>query len=201
MANSGPIVPQNYASLYLRIHSKDFFFKHCRWSFPINRLLGQMGNFGPVGAQNYTSLYSAIQSKKFFQNHQMDNFDTFVAQNYASLYLRICCKVSFKLCNIIGHSKQIRFTQVKSKKLSFYLKSCRFLESTVPLINAYYKKTSVLIQHACLLMWPQPIWFINIFQSYLLLFFELKHLNTRHVFLSSYIDMSARLFLKDMVFL
>ena len=101
-----------------------------------------MGNFGPVGAQNYTSLYSAIQSKKFFQNHQMDNFDTFVAQNYASLYLRICCKVSFKLCNIIGHSKQIRFTQVKSKKLSFYLKSCRFLESTVPLINAYYKKTS-----------------------------------------------------------
>ena len=160
-----------------------------------------MGNFGPVGAQNYTSLYSAIQSKKFFQNHQMDNFDTFVAQNYASLYLRICCKVSFKLCNIIGHSKQIRFTQVKSKKLSFYLKSCRFLESTVPLINAYYKKTSVLIQHACLLMWPQPIWFINIFQSYLLLFFELKHLNTRHVFLSSYIDMSARLFLKDMVFL
>ena len=153
MANSGPIVPQNYASLYLRIHSKDFFFQTLQMKFPNKSFVGPNGQFWPSWGPKLHKLIFRDPVQKIFSKSPDGQFvDTFVAQNYASLYLRICCKVSFKLCNIIGHSKQIRFTQVKSKKLSFYLKSCRFLESTVPLINAYYKKTSVLIQHACLLM-------------------------------------------------
>ena len=41
----------------------------------------------------------------------MGNFVPIVAHNYASLYLRIWSKDSFKLWSLIGHSKQIKFTQ------------------------------------------------------------------------------------------
>ena len=47
MASSGPIVPQNYASLYLRIHSKDFFFQTLQMKFPNKSFVGPNGQFWP----------------------------------------------------------------------------------------------------------------------------------------------------------
>ena len=65
---------------------------------------------------------------------QMGNSGLFVAHNYASLYLRICFKDSFKLYSMIGHSKQIKFTQVKFLKKLFLGQSFSTLESIAPLV-------------------------------------------------------------------
>ena len=65
----------------------------------------------------------------------MDNSSPVVPQNYASLYLRICAKDSFKLSNMIGHSKQIKFMYLKfPKKCTFGSESFDFLQSAVPLV-------------------------------------------------------------------
>ena len=75
MGNFILIVAQYYASLYLRIHPKDFFrlcsmigdnkkIKITRMKFlQKNPLLDQMGNFGLIVVQNYASSYLRIQSK------------------------------------------------------------------------------------------------------------------------------------------
>ena len=73
--------------------------------------------------------------KKILFWGQMGNFGLIVTQNYTSIYLRICSKDFFKICSIIGHSKQMKFTQVKfPKKSSFGSESFDHLESTVPFV-------------------------------------------------------------------
>ena len=75
MGNFILIVAQYYASLYPRIHPKDFFklcsmigdnkkIKITRMKLlQKNPLLDQMGNFGLIVVQNYASSYLRIQSK------------------------------------------------------------------------------------------------------------------------------------------
>ena len=79
MGNFGPIVTQNYGSLFLRIQLRAFFKlssmigdnkNHFREIPPKNPLLGQMINFGLIVAQNYASLFLKIHSKYFFQTLQ-----------------------------------------------------------------------------------------------------------------------------------
>ena len=52
----------------------------------------------------------------------MGNFVPIVAHNYANLYLRIWSKDSFKLWSLIGHSKQIKFTQENFLKIIFLVR-------------------------------------------------------------------------------
>ena len=73
--------------------------------------------------------------KKILFWGQMGNFGLIVTQNYTSVYLRICSKDFFEICSIIGHSKQMKFTQVKfPKKSTFGSESFDHLESTVPFV-------------------------------------------------------------------
>lgn len=127
MGNFILIVAQYYASLYLRIHPKDFFrlcsmigdnkkIKITRMKFlQQNPLLDQMGNFGLIVVQNYASSYLRIQSKgdnksiklnfvkfpkKTLLSH-MGNFGQIVAKDYTNLYLSIRSQDFFlRLCSM-----------------------------------------------------------------------------------------------------
>lgn len=84
MGNVGLIMAQNHASVYLGIHSNDFFFQcfqyargqsanHNHFSqFSRKFLLGQMGNCGTIIAQNYAAVYLSIHLNDYFHILQHD---------------------------------------------------------------------------------------------------------------------------------
>ena len=70
---------------------------------------------------------------------QRSNFDLIVTQdyNFASLYLKIALRIFFRLCNLIVHSKHIKFTQVKfPKKVEIFQKNPLFGQS----LSTFWKR-------------------------------------------------------------
>ena len=65
---------------------------------------------------------------------------------YANLYFRICAlRIVFKLSDMIGHSKQIKFPKVKfAKKNPLLGKSFNFWERTVAIVELIYHLSSPL---------------------------------------------------------